>query len=360
MTKKAFFSERSAREIQDLRVAQAYSNRNLVEKIDDLDNSQDALEIRTPIIPGRFFRIGAERLTGTEASRKCFKHGDFVRLSHPLTKEECNSCPDIPLKIRARDFAKSLESIKQEENHYVGYSFQPAWNDRMKRVVPFVWLPEAERLFAYAESMTAGIKVESYEDAKKVRNEGASVVVEVPSRTKKHPRYKFKLAHVPMIRANENLASVLTLKPYLTQNQETGELIIGRTPHDKYNIRYNWEDEREASNVINFYPHDIAAYFAVIKQEAAKHNLTPLEMNPFALFSKHGAEFYKKLCNNVVIYDPTLSGKDSNKDKLRKLHLAEKSILLSRGIGVFGHDDFAFWDGQRDGRIKDYDWSRGK
>jgi len=346
MAKKSFFKERTKREIQEFRSSRVYRRKGLVEKIDGLPKDR-VLEIRVQIIPGRFF-VNVE--TGAEASRKAYKHGDLIALSHPKTRGECYTCPDIPLSIRARDFAK-LRQIKEEEINFVGYSVQPTWSDRTKRVFPFVWHPEGIKLFAYAENMTPkGIVVEPYADAKRVRSEGASVAVEVPSRTRKNPRYKFKLNHVPIVRGRENLASVLTLKPWIIQKDE--ESVKERTLHDIYNIRYTWEGERERSEIITFYPHDVAGYLGIIKSELAKHNLTPMEMNPFALPSQHQADFYTKLCNNVLIYDPTLN----SKNKLRKLHLAEKSILLARGIGKFGHDDFAFWDWGRDGKLKDYDW----
>jgi len=356
MEKKAFFKKRTAREITALPIHEtAFSARNLVKKIDDLDLEADYIEVRTPIVPGRFFRTkSGKRLTGAEASRKCLKHGDLVRLTHPKTRQECYSCSDIPLAIRARDFARELEEIKEEDNDFIGYSVQPNWGDRMKRVFPFVWLAEGEKLFNYAENMAFGIGVQAYKNSRRVKKEGAGVVVEVPSRTRKRSRYKYRLSHVPIVRSNENLASVLRLRPSVLREEETGELIEGRTPHENYSIRYGWEDEREGSNVITFYPHDVAGYLGIIEQQKAKHNITPLEMNPFALFSQHGAEFYEKLGNNVVIFDPSLI----TKDNLRPLHLAEKSILLSRGAGVFGHDDFVYLDAGRDGRIRDYGcWS---
>jgi len=81
--------------------------------------------------------------------------------------------------------------------------------------------------------------------------------------------------------------------------------------------------------------------------------MTTMEMNPFMLVSRLGAEFCNKLNNNVLIYDPTLSGKE----KTRKPHIYEESKLIARAIGHFGHDDFAFWDWERDGKPQDYDWS---
>ena len=255
--------------------------------------------------------------------------------------------------MRARAFAK-LQGIKEEEINFVGYSVQPSWGDRLLRVFPFAWQDEGVRLFGYGETY-GGIKIESYDDAKRVKSEGANVVVEVPSRTKKQLHYKIKLLHVPIIRNEKNLATILTLKPSIILDEETQEPSRD-IPHRVYNIKYTYESDRKGSDVITFYPHDVAAYLAIVKEQNSKHNLTPMEMNPFALPSKHRAEFYNKLNNNVVIFDPTLD-KRSNKEQLRKLHLDEKCILLGRGIAKFGHDDFAYWEPTRDGKLKDYSWS---
>ncbi len=348
--RKSFFREREVREIQDLSTQTVYYARGLVDRIDNLNPSNEALEIRTNIVPGRFF---PKTTSEAEASRKCYKHGDLILLSHPRTQEGCYNTPEIPLATRARDFDK-LRTMKEEEINFVGYSFQPTWGDRKKRVVPFAWLPEGLRLFSYSENIGNPIKIEPYADARKVISEGASIVAEVPSRSRKQPRYKFKLLHVPVIRSEKNLATVLTLKPGLVlEDEENPENVSsGRTAHETYNIKYNWEKDREGSEVVTFYPQDVAAYISIIKHFNGKHNLTPIEMNPFAIPSQHQAEFYKKLGNNILMYDATLS----SKDKLRKLHIAEKSILLARALGKFGNDDFAYWDPARDGKLKDYDW----
>lgn len=348
MTKKSFFRERTAGEIQSLKNKKVYRARGLIEIIDRLDLTEEGLILSFQIIPGRFYR---NTKTDAEASRKCYKHGDLIILSQPQNLGEALSSSETPLSIRARDFSK-LSEIREEEINYVGYSHRPVFGrDKTKRVFPFVWMPEGARLWGYAENMTQGVKVEMYKDAKKVKNEGASVAVEVPSRTRKKPRYKFKLLHVPVVRGRENLATVLSLKPDLIQTEE-GEIERNRVMHDIYNIKYAWERQREGSSAITFYPHDIAGYLGIIKQELQEHNMTPMEMNPFALPSRHQAEFYKKLCNNILIFDFGLR----NREKLRKLHLAEKSILIARAIGKFGHDDFSYWNVPRDGKLKDYNW----
>lgn len=369
MTKrKAFFQERTPSEIRKLSVSQGYTHKDLIQKIDDLDPDSDALEIRTIMIPHRFRRGN----TSADASRKCYKHGSLIGLLQPNGLEESYGWSDIPLDLRAQSF-KALEDMNQADINYVGYSFRPVFGrDRGKRVVPFVNLPEGARLFTYAENNSKfkqrdkstgnmiekrGVKVDAYPDARRVLSEGASVVVHVPSRSEKKPKYTFGLKHVPYVsnpplgERNYGLSVSLALAPSLVSNEDG--FVDGRTEHTKYDIRYTASDSQEGSPLVRFAPQDVAGYLGVVKKQLSEeHNITGLTFNPFALPSQHQADFYGKLNNNVLIFDPSLG----SKDKLRKLHLAEKSILLARAVGHFGHDDFAYWDPVRDGVYKDFNW----
>jgi hypothetical protein len=340
MAKKSFFSERAVKYIQEMQVKRVFHARGLVSRILDLNPSEDAIELRFPITPGGFHKGGKN---GAEASRKCYKHGDFIALSQPKGQQDAYNSQDIPLQIRARDFVR-LRNMKEEEINFVGYTWYPVQGkDRRKRVVPFVWLPEAARIFAYSEKSAGEIKVSEYDDSKKVMSEGANVIFGVPSRTEKQGRYNIELLHVPIRDSAEKRAVVWSLS-------RKGD----EPAHSIFNIRYTSQETREGSDILTFYPHDIAAYLALVKKAYTQDkNLTPLEMNPFSLPSKLMADFYTRLGNNILIYDPTLS-KDN---KLRKLHIDEKSILIARSIGVLGHDATMFWNGDRDGAIKDYDWS---
>lgn len=351
--RKAFFKRRTERAIERLNSSCAYTNKDLVQRINDLDPSEDSLVIRARVLPHRFFG----GCVGSEASRKAYKHGETVNLEYPQTKTAACESPLIPLKIRERAL-KELEEMPQEKINFVGLSARPSFGDRTRRVQHFSSLVEGIKLFGYAENLTGGIDVEIYADSKRVAREGASVVVGVPSRSKNKSRYTFRLLHVPVVRNNANLAAVQLLKPAIVFD-EFGEPLRGRTEHDDYTIRYTWEDESEGSNQILYQPQDVAAYLGIVKSELENHNMTPMEMNPFMLTSKHGAEFYKKLDNNVLIFDPSKKKTKTNPRQLRRLHLAEKDVLFCRGIGHFGHDDFAFWEPARDGRLKDYDWSFG-
>ncbi|MBI2667604.1 hypothetical protein HYX17_02425 [Candidatus Woesearchaeota archaeon] len=339
MEKKAFFRDREAREIAQLRLKNVYIQRGLVKRILDLDPEEEAIVLRTQMTPGRFFR-GVEN--SAEASRKCYKHGDLIALSQPLTREEAYRTKEIPLAIRNRDFNK-LKGMKEEDINFIGYSFYPVQGtDRRKRIVPFAWLPEGRDIFSYAENFANGIEINDFPDAKRVSREGADIVCRVPSRTEKKQRYELKLKHVPVDGVTERRAIPWSLRAdYNGPGPE----------HSLFNIRYTWELEREGSDVITFYPHDIAAYIAVAGDYWKRHNLTPMEMNPFALISKKEYEFDKKLNNNILVYDPSLS----SKTKLRTLHLDEKCILIGRSIPILGTEETMYWDPGRDGKLKDYD-----
>ncbi|MCX6706525.1 MAG: hypothetical protein NT001_00060 [Candidatus Woesearchaeota archaeon] len=338
--RKSFFKERTEAEISRLNLRQVYNPRGLVQRILDLDPDQDSIELRVRITPGDFFKGDK---TGAVASRKCYKHGNVILLSQPFTQRDAYESDENIASIIARDFGK-LKNMREEEINYVGYSFRPVQdNDRRKRIVPFVWCPEAIRIFNYAENNAGGIDVRPFSESKRVRREGAKILCDVPSRTAKKGRYGVKLVHVPVIGPYERRAVVLGLK---TEYENGGE-----PEHKKYNIRYTWERENESSDVSTFYPHEIAAYIAVMKHYLDEQNATPFEMNPFLLVSRKEADFYNKLRSNVVIFDPSLS----SKDKLRKLHIDEISILIARSIAVLGPEE-VMWNLSRDGKFKDYEF----
>lgn len=395
MVKKDYFRERTVSQIRSMQVKPSGNSRHLVELIDDLDPARDALQIMTYLIPARTRRgnlvreenmldsieyvptnkkgVYREKLTGAQASRRYFHHGDLLALSQERGYNATLGLRDRPLDLRVSAF-RQLGKKPQEEINFIGYSWFPVFGEKTKRVVPFVWLPEAARIFTYAENFTrfvqinratgekenkTGIKVREFANSRRVLKEGASVVVEVPSRSEKKLHYIFGLRQVPFIpnrpgEENNNLASVLGLRHFSIHGEDY-EIINGHTPQDIFDIRYTFENSRQGSDLVKFSPQDIAGYMGVIKKQLSEQgNPTALTFNPFAFPSRHQADFYLKLCNNVLIFDPTLNGW---KGDVRKLHLAEKSILLARAIGHFGHNDFSFWDPTRDGSFKDYDWS---
>jgi len=334
---KSFFRERSVAKIGSLSPRQIYTPRNLVKRILDLAD-EEALEFRFPLIPGDF----RKNLSGREASRKYHKHGNYVKLDFPITRKEAYRSREIPLQIRTRSLSE-LIATKEQELFVLGFYWYPVQSrDRRKRVVPFSALLEGARLFAYAEKKAGGIDIEPYGDAVRVGREGAEILCRIPSRTKKKQRYRDKLLHVPFDINEKGLAVASSLKSDFEVSPEDKE----------YDIRYTWGHDKEESERFVFYPQDIAAYMAIIRRLNKEHKFAPLVFNPLALPSRVEAEFYRKLGNNIIIYDPSLA----SKHKLRKLHLPEKSILIGRSVSVLGHDETMYWDSERDGKIDDYNW----
>jgi len=344
MVRKSYFKVPSVEKmLGGLKFTGAYSQRNLVKKLLDLNPTDEGMQIRTNILPIRFLR-GAS--TGVEASRKAYKHGALIRLSQPESREEAIASYEIPLKIRERDFS-ALQEKKEENIEFIGYTWQPVQgNDRRWRVVLFPSVTDAVGIFAYSENITGGIDVKGYENARKAKTEGASIVCGIPSRTKKKQRYIEKLVHVPVIGTDERRAVIWSLR---ADREVSPEQSLYQ------DIRYTWQFDPKSSDVFTFSPQDIAAYLAVAGHALKKDkNWTPMEMNPFPLPSRKGYDFAKLLNNNVLIYDPTLK----DEPRLRHLHLPEKAILQARLIGVLGHDASVYWDWDRDGKLREYDFAK--
>src|SRR3989344_8299348 len=110
MSKKSFFEKRTPEEIQELNVKRKYVQRGLVRSILDLNPDSEALELRFPIIPIRFFFRDEPSQV---ASRKCYKHGDLIALEQPLTRQDALVCKDIPLAIRERSFTNALAGLRE-------------------------------------------------------------------------------------------------------------------------------------------------------------------------------------------------------------------------------------------------------
>ena len=345
MSQKSFFVKQTPEEMRNtLKVKQIFMQRSLVDHIWNLDKKNEAIEIRTSLIPAAF---RAQVKTQARASRKNYKHGLVINLDQPQTREQAYEYPYTPLIARMRSLETSLRDLREEEINFIGLAWHPVQTrDRRWRVVPFDAALEGTKLYDYAVNRAGNIEVnEKYTEAAVVQREGGQVFCSVPSRTKGRKRYNLTLMNVPIKQGKEKNAIIWGLK---------SQYEIGAEPERTtflHHLRYAFASGSQGSDILVFGPHEVAAYLAVIRKYwDGLENTVPLEMNPFPLPSKKWASFYDALNNNVMIYDPTLSGKD----KLRNLHLDEKCMLLARSIKVKGPYETAFWDPQRDGQIKKY------
>ncbi len=344
MAQKSFFEKSSPEEIQDsCSIKRVFRQRLLVEQIWNL-NPEEAIEVRTPLIPLSFLQRAK---TQAQSSRKHYKHGLLIHIDQPETKKEAYEFPNIPLTLRMKAFDEAFRDKKEEEIYYLGITWQPLQSlDRRWRVVPFDVPIEGAKIYSYAFHNAGGIDIEGkYTNAKKVQAEGGQILCKVPSRTEGKERYRINLLNVPLMHGKEKNSIIWSLKSQYLEGKEPERSTF------LHNLRYEWAQHTKSSDIFVFGPHETAAYFAIIhKYWKGLENTVPLEMNPFPLPSKDWARFYELLKNNVIIYDPTLR----SKKKLRNLHLDEVCIMLSRSIKVKGPYNTAYWDMTRDGPIKNY------
>lgn len=326
MGKKPFLSEPSVAEIKqrDSRI----SRNNVVLELQNLDEDE--------------YLITASPLLGAYQNEpiKFLKHGAEVPIHRYRTIAQAERDRRIPLDLRRRAY----EQVRERAVDFSCYSFMPLiGNETRRRRISLVQILDGARIYAYSQQQQGvEIKVVPYDNARGVKKDGASVIVDVPSAEKKSPRNKFKFTSVVVADDVRKFAIAHGLG-----SDHTCEFKRYR------GLRYPFEHEKETSQVLNFCKHEVAGYIGLVdwywNQE---HNLMPLEMSEFALPSKRTVELYKRMLDSLLIYDSTIKCKDN----LRKPNQAEKQVLLDRVVKTFGYDATLFCDSKRDGLLANYNW----
>jgi hypothetical protein len=318
--RKRFFKERTAQEIRRLNLRTITTD--LIEEINSLKESEGII-INRSLIP-------------MKSIRKFMKHGQTVNLRRFESIDELIEAVESPWEMRKEAF-DNIHNIS-----YSGYCFQPVdGNDRRIRKISLVDCLEGARIFAYIYQENEGfiplVDIKPYDKAKAVELEGADVHVMIPSKEKKSPRYSIKIMSVPII--DNKFKTNIALRIHTDH----------ACNYKKFNIRY-LSSEKESicstdkeSRLVNFCAHDIAAYLAVIDYYKKDENSIPLKQCPFAIPTQSAVDFYKKLCNQVLIRN----------NGTRKLSMTEKGVLLFGDVYKNGHDKkyFPFE------KVKEYDWN---
>lgn len=341
MTKKKFFQERSKEKILKLNLT--YSDSNLISLIENLDE-ENGLVVEKLFIPERFYYSRKNfpgrkyRWPSKEASRKFLKHGPEVELRGFKDLDSIKNIDIDPVDLRREAF----NTIKKKA--YSCFSFIPFdGDDKRKRKVSLNEDVESARLYAYAKhafpqqlDFVNLIEIKGYDISDKVKSEGATVAVRVPSRRKNIPKYDFNLISAPIVDSYEKLAVVHSIASSGFGSKAK-----------QYGFGYKYLEDKEDSRNFRFFAHEIVAYFRVIAEYKKNGNLVPLEMNPFAIPTQKTVDFYKNL-DKILIRDEWLE----SEDKLRKLNKAEKEILLWGFVEKYKHDS-TFYSEEK---IENYNW----
>ncbi len=326
MKKKSFFREPSVSKICHSRAPIEARRESLIELLLNVEENR-YLVLEEELIPERFYGN----------PRKFLKHGPMIPLKRYSNSKIAKEDKRIPLIQRVNAF----ERARENNRGYIGYSFKPVVGvDKKTRRVALPEILKGARLFAYVHQRGIPKKIIRgvYEDAKRVKKEGASVLVEVPSTRKKARRYVFRIHGIPVEDCPEK---------FLIPNRIYSDHICeGKRFRE---LRYNYEHSKEDSRDIYICQHEIAGIFGVIDYFwNERQNLLPLEFCPISIPSRKLSEIYKRLSDSFLV---------RKNGKLEKPNEAERAVILYLAVKELGHNETLFCKSTRDGNLSDYDWN---
>ncbi len=331
--KKSFFREPTRAQISRRNKIEI-SPAELDEAIDELKNTDNYILVRGILVPAQY-----------DSHRKFIKHAPEIIARHPKSQIETQTHRQFPYQAKREALNKIIENEKsgKPKIDFAGWGFYPFQLDGRKRRILFTTDFEAAQLYAYAHQSGAQISVKPYADSKRVRKEGAEIMVEVPSRTEGRNRYKFKLMSVPVIDSPEKFV--------IAHNLGTNH----SCPDVDFRIRYRFEDQAETSQVVNLDSHVGAAYLAVIDFFWLPENgriKVPLNCGQFDIPTSAALEFYKSLAGRVLIQET----KTSEPGKPNK---AERNKAISDRLKSRGYNWMFFPTKKIDNQVnvRDYNWT---
>ncbi len=322
--KKAFFARKTPAQIKEGKEPVILEQRKVVSALQNLSPDRYA------IIPENIFDADFD-------PQKFFKHGETIWLP--------NRSPFWKTPV-----ALLREAIEHPQTRLVpylsGFSFKPLSRvDKKIRRVPLVELLEAARILAYGKEYPgADVTVDhEYATSLRVSQEGGSFIVSTPSRTKKHPRYRFKISSIP-VDARDNFVHTI---PYGFVSRELG--VESKAFRE---LRFTFRGSYESSQFNYIQAHEIAAAYAIAETELKKDNDASARFLLFPIVSQQAVDLYQKLLNRTIL-------QVTEKDKSQEKHLTQahmEAILWSfvRRQGYeAGFDDTALLEG----RVRNYNWN---
>jgi hypothetical protein len=327
---KSFFRERTPSEIKKLGLNKVQSMQNLMDIIENTDLNQ-GIQLDFKIKPEEW-----------EDSNDWLKHGNFLLLKTPDTIEESIKKKKTPLYGRAR----ACDNLKLGTDA-LGFIYRPVvGEDRIPRAHMFYELLEGTKLLSYIQKMfpkeyiETGEQFRIYDNAKAVETQGAHAFIRLPSRHKNEQRYEIHPQHIPVV--NNDWKTAIA-KSYTTHYSHAPRNTVFP------NIRYPTKNDLLGEEVRFLTAHDIAAYFVITNYyKKIKKNSVPWDVGLFAKPSKLAAKIHA-LCDHCILIN--------DEEKLRKLHVTERSNLIANSIAVFGHDNILYWNPEKDPKFTEYPWN---
>ena len=267
----------------------------------------------------------------------------YVKVTTPQSREQAISDKLEPRALFHAFASEAFEGFSAPMN--IGMSYYPIiGTDRRLRLMSLVSIAEGTRIASHSFRLERGdeegINVAPYERGREAYEEGAAVLVQVPSTDLKGRPYVFQFRHVPTLDTDTRWAQIWSL------NAESAEGSRGEPMHTIGTIDFK--------DVFRWNSHKIAGYLGIARNQLRNGNSIPLDMCPFPILSRRGAEVYDKIINNVLIKDRLPNGRLA----VHKPYLVQKCEMLGSDIDLEGYQQTFSWNSKRDGPIKNYDWQK--
>ncbi len=321
-------------------------SRNLVERIEDLKEGESLL-IMTLL-----------RKHPKQTNPNYLKKGTPVVINSPKTQTQAiewqtygvqflkkDSTEAIPLMLRAYAF-NQLRAKHPGDLARIVFS-EPQWGKtRYKRVTTPNEVLEGQRIFSVYHQKMEDITAYIYCDpemAPEASIEGGKAIVKMPSRYVDGDEINFTRWHLPVVDNEFKLA--------ITQLYETS----GHKSGFEFNfLNFSPKQDPETSTWMIVDRYDIAGELAIIKRAKlegivnAHNHPIPLEMIQFPIFNQEHIDFYKRMLDSVLVWDPI-------NEKPRKPRYSEIAKLNFDRVLLRGYYATAFTKANQ-GKVEDQNW----
>ena len=283
---------------------------NLATLIDSLADNEAAL-IGGRLIPSRF-----------STAKKFFRYGNELLLRMPRSKFDAMKRRIRPSGLLIDAFSKIPEQPIAAVSFLSLYDFSTMHRYTLDDVIQGV------KIYSYSVR-NSEIDIAEDKEYERIKDNGANLIVSVPSRTEKKPRLEFTMKQVPLVdnKYKYLLWSVVEGSCYC-EDKKFESSLKSRVP---------------GKNPINYCPHEVAAYIAIAARQRRKENNVTYEVMPFPTVSPKLANYWKKLTRKVMIDD----------ERKRPLNKAERNILLTYFIRENGPREAM---APRNSKYSDYQW----
>ncbi|MEK6951897.1 MAG: hypothetical protein AABX29_02675 [Nanoarchaeota archaeon] len=322
------------------------ASKHLVERIEDIPEGESLLIIA-------LLRRYPEQTTPSY-----LKKGTPIEVPYPKTQTEAiewqtygvpflrnHPKEAIPLRLRAHAFSELSNNGSPRDLARIVFS-EPQWGKtRYKRVTTPNEILEGQRIYSVNHQQDQDITAYIYCDqemAPEAETQGGKAIVKIPSRYINGDEINFTRLHLPVY---DNEFKLAIAELFETTGHKSGF---------EFNfLNFSPKQDPTTSSWMIIDRYDIAGELAIVKKakqeelfNSNKHPI-PLEMIQFPIFNQKHIDFYKRMLDSVLVWDPI-------KEKPRKPRYSEIVKLNFDRVMLRGYYNTAFTLGKE--KVEEQNW----